>query len=79
MGRGGKGDREKRKITRGGECANGSRGKTGGEGSKSVVAWLFRRIPQKCLMTNLSRKFGFRDLYWNSSYRQMEGRIAVQL
>jgi len=25
MGRGGKGDREKRKITRGGECANGSR------------------------------------------------------
>jgi len=51
MGRGGKGDREKRKITRGGECANGSRGKTGGEGSKSVVAWLFRRIPQKCLMT----------------------------
>jgi len=54
MGRGGKGDREKRKITRGGECANGhSKGKTGGEGSKSVVAWLFRRIPQKCLTISI--------------------------
>lgn len=35
--------------------------------------------PTEVFDDNLSRKFGFRDLYWNSSYRQMEGRIAVQL
>ena len=35
--------------------------------------------PTEVFDDNLNRKFGFRDLYWNSSYRQMEGRIAVQL